>query len=96
MWDEHLTTRPFGDIVRMKKLKSLWLPWVILKRGKAATWKFERSVMYWVSRGLSDLEDICFQEREWGGGEGEEPKVVGAWVLEKTSHGNFQGTSISG
>lgn len=52
--------------------------------------------MYWVSRGLSDLEDICFQEREWGGGEGEEPKVVGAWVLEKTSHGNFQGTSISG
>ncbi|KAK6362127.1 hypothetical protein TWF730_005824 [Orbilia blumenaviensis] len=94
-WDQE-GARPFKDIVRMTKLKTLWLPWVMMRRGKAAKWKLERSVMYWVSHGLEDLEDICFQERvvcdDENGERAEGTKVVGAWVLEKTPSGNFHGT----
>ncbi|KAK6534794.1 hypothetical protein TWF281_006094 [Arthrobotrys megalospora] len=88
-------TRPFGDVARMKRLKTLWLPWIMMKHGRAAKWKLERAVMYWVSHGLVDLEDICFQQRE-NNGEDEEAKVVASWVLEKNFSGGFQGTSIRG
>ncbi|KAK6506853.1 hypothetical protein TWF481_005313 [Arthrobotrys musiformis] len=58
LWEDIWTARPFKDIARMRKLKTLWLPWVKLNRGRAAKWKLESAVSYWVSKGLDDLEDI--------------------------------------